>query len=1411
MAGPDLVIDDVEIEGDDVGPSETYGPAFRAGDTISLTWDVDNIGTSSAAASEVGIYFVGSSSEEVDNNATSTISAGGSDTNESDSFTLDSNLAPGTYAILLFADQHGDVAEQSESNNGYSFFITVEAAEKPDLTIDNVLVNGASVAASSTVGTVFHPADTISLGWDVDNDGGAASESEVGIYLISGSGSTLVDTNTTSSISSGGSDTNESDSFTLDSNLASGTYAVLIGADHEGEVDETTETNNGYSFFINVAEQPSDNASPAVTILAGSNYAAGTVLTGTELFSATDPQGSSDIDYIKVFDANETGGAVWRYNGSIIHPGDGSQGFQFEYGNRSLLTYTVGPGSNDFVIEAFDDAGEDSSDALHSISGTGTSANDPPTVTIQAGSSYAAGTVLTGTQLFSASDPQGTSDIDYIKLFDANETGGAVWRYNGSIIHPGDGSQGFKFEYGNRSLLTYTIGTGSNDFVIEAFDGVGASDEAGHTIAGRNTSTSYSISPSGASVTEGGRATFTISRSYSAAAETVYFSTIHGAASGYASNTGNSDYIGQANVSLIFPKGRDALQVTVQTKEDTLSEGDETFGAIIESEGGTTLDSSTFTIDDNDAVPVDDYASNSGTTGSVLVGRATWGMIETEGDTDWFAVRLQAHHTYQFDMEGKQTKQGTLADSYLTIRGPGTGTVKLAEADDGGEGFNSRLSLTAESTDTYFVSAGAYGDKTGSYRVGVSDTRTASQEYPRTSDVIADGKILLLAQLAKAAYSDTFSDDLGIAEVDLDSAIGGVFEKPVSHPLGVFPGSAAAHVGRTSDTMFVAFRGTDEWSDRYDWAFRDEHYNQFSVLISQIAEYVASSQSTDDPIRKLMVTGHSLGAAMAQEFVRAEANRFDVPVEAVTFASPGMRLGGLDRTDDRITNIYVAGDVIGAAALPSVIWGDQYEFYDLGLDDLSPVTKHNPDLYVELARFISRYDLVPEEQYLWNGEQDDVPTFVRMSLDSTGSFHVDPYEGPLLSDIPKSMFVVVTGGNTIVADARSATVNFAVDKLIPVEVNLLEGIASSVSWAADNILSGITSVLTGDGDDLIVGDENPNWLLGGAGDDEVHGDAGSDTLIGGSGEGDDYYDGGIGIDTVIYSSAVRRVTVDLATRRAWGLDIGADMLVSVESAIGGAASDRMFGDASDNFFRGAGGKDKIDGGAGRDTADYSDKSLAVEVTLDRDTKARVLVGGAKEDKIVNVEGVIGGSAGDILTGDSKANIFVGGGARDKLFGMRGKDTLDGGKGKDWLEGASSKDVLTGGSGKDTLDGGSGKDHLSGGKGNDSLIGGSKADTFVFDTRLGRKHADTITDFKHDKDIIALDDAVFAAVGAKLNRSEFYARDGAHKAHDATDRIIYNTSNGKLFYNADGKGGDGAVLFATLANQATLDHHDFIIV
>ncbi|MEO7221178.1 MAG: M10 family metallopeptidase C-terminal domain-containing protein, partial [Devosia sp.] len=161
--------------------------------------------------------------------------------------------------------------------------------------------------------------------------------------------------------------------------------------------------------------------------------------------------------------------------------------------------------------------------------------------------------------------------------------------------------------------------------------------------------------------------------------------------------------------------------------------------------------------------------------------------------------------------------------------------------------------------------------------------------------------------------------------------------------------------------------------------------------------------------------------------------------------------------------------------------------------------------------------------------------------------------------------------------------------------------------------------------------------------------------------------------------------------------------------------------------------------------------------LDGSESVTVRVGNKGEDTIKNIENITGGSKGDKLGGDGKANTF------------------DGGLGKDLLTGASGKDK------------------------------------FVFSTALAKSNVDTVTDFKHGQDKIVLDDAIFAAIGGKLDKAEFYAKANAKVAHDADDRVIYDAKSGKLYYDADGAGAAAAMLFATIGNHAAVTHGDFAIV
>ena len=185
---------------------------------------------------------------------------------------------------------------------------------------------------------------------------------------------------------------------------------------------------------------------------------------------------------------------------------------------------------------------------------------------------------------------------------------------------------------------------------------------------------------------------------------------------------------------------------------------------------------------------------------------------------------------------------------------------------------------------------------------------------------------------------------------------------------------------------------------------------------------------------------------------------------------------------------------------------------------------------------------------------------------------------------------------------------------------------------------------------------------------------------------------------------------------------------------------------------------------------------------------------------------------DRFSGNGFGDFIAAGGGNDAVYGNGGNDELRGDAGSDILSGGTGLDSLHGGAGRDTLAGGDGNDFLSGGRESDVLVGGAGSDRFFFDTRAGRKNVDTIKDFDVRHDFIVIDRAVFIKIGVKgaLKAAAFWA-DKAGKAHDPSDRIVYDRDGGGLFYDADGSGAGAAVKIAQLKANLALGYKDFIIL
>jgi uncharacterized delta-60 repeat protein len=261
---------------------------------------------------------------------------------------------------------------------------------------------------------------------------------------------------------------------------------------------------------------------------------------------------------------------------------------------------------------------------------------------------------------------------------------------------------------------------------------------------------------------------------------------------------------------------------------------------------------------------------------------------------------------------------------------------------------------------------------------------------------------------------------------------------------------------------------------------------------------------------------------------------------------------------------------------------------------------------------------------------------------------------------------VINGGTGFdVARYSSATTG--------VTVNLATGIALDGLGGTDT-LSNIEGVR---------GSNFNDNLIGAAGDNSFQGNEGFDTMDGGAGiDRADYNvdpdDNGDGLGVIVNMSGSQisatrdGVTYNAAAGTAvdgWG---DTDVLLNMENVRGSIYDDLIYGSAAANNLNGDIGNDTLQGGAGNDTIDggvagpdrftdfvsYSTSTAAVTVNLGTGTATDGLGG---TDTLINIDGVVGGSGNDVLTGGSSSASLTG--LKQEFFqGNAGNDTIDGGRG-----------------------------------------------------------------------------------------------------------------------------------------------------
>jgi len=355
------------------------------------------------------------------------------------------------------------------------------------------------------------------------------------------------------------------------------------------------------------------------------------------------------------------------------------------------------------------------------------------------------------------------------------------------------------------------------------------------------------------------------------------------------------------------------------------------------------------------------------------------------------------------------------------------------------------------------------------------------------------------------------------------------------------------------------------------------------------------------------------------------------------------------------------------------------------------------------------------------------------------------------------------------------------------------------------------------GNDTIRGSIGDDTIIAGTGNDTVEGDFGSDSIDGG--DGNDFVTASFGNDTVLGGAGSDRLEGG-ANNDLLDAGIGDDFVY------GGEGDDTLVSGAGSDTLLGGIGADSMNGGDGNDTLNAQSElnEFGAALTGPSQDAVDTLEGGLGNDTFVFVRG------GDIVTdaggidtivtdvswtlGAAFENLSFLGDATTSGIGNALANVIEGSDGNNFLQAGGGADTVIGGGGNDTVGGNEQNDRVEGGLGNDTVSGGSGQDSFVF-REFGAANADLVTDFASAWDGFQLDHTAFSAIGASgkfaAGDARFFAGAGATGGNDATDRVVYNTTTGALYYDADGSGAGAAQLVATLQTHPTIAATDITVI
>jgi hypothetical protein len=633
----------------------------------------------------------------------------------------------------------------------------------------------------------------------------------------------------------------------------------------------------------------------------------------------------------------------------------------------------------------------------------------------------------------------------------------------------------------------------------------------------------WSITPGSQTVNEtDGVATFIITRSSDAYAQTVYISTTqdHGTL-----NTG--DYVGLYNQPFTIPAGHLFEPISIQINSGTTAEPDETFGLIVQQSPidpiNPNLASATFTIHDDQVAqqvsalsiePADVTELVSGLTAYTFTVARAGGDLSQPVSVDWSVDGENAADFVNPYFED------VFPAGIITFN-PGDTTPKtitvdvknnLLPKDALPEGFQVSLSNP---------SAGATIDSSHASANGL----VQNDEPSITAAAISAMALLAMAAYGANDFNGANAIDaldasgwqfLNATDLNLSSAsfIGDEFQGNSTSFLGGAPEALVA-VDYAEHAIAIAFKGSTDLADLLASVGQRSYFDQMIPLINAALTF---AEDHPNEIQNIYITGHSLGGVLA-DWTALEYGQLieslKLTPSIVTFGSPGINQSTetQDAADHHVVNS-------GAVAQNILNFGNPDDpIFEQG----QPLTINAtpPDLGQETM-------LTSELQKIQlgvGGEHRD-GTSVEMTLPNINPFDsfipANNYEHYVLfyeesvEAIAQSYFY-----NEFVADPNSHH-KVVVDTLIdPADQRPL----NSSSETQNVFIVGNPSV-----SNTITGGSGDDWIQGGKGNDILNGGPGNDILAGGGGANNFVFKANFGKDVIVdFNPNIDSIQINQAT------------------------------------------------------------------------------------------------------------------------------------------------------------------------------------------------------------------------------------------------------------------------------------------